>query len=192
MTSRDGHAQLRVRILGGLAFTLTVAIALTITGCHVTKPGETTPPVNAAKALQELQALPSFEDTKAQVLGVMHEITTAARQLMPSTSWETLDQGMAETCHRPPYEQADARGFFLPDEVATNVNLSEQNWPKIQEAAKTAAAKLDATEIQVMKDKPGDHDVGFYGPGGLFIKVGYGGNLVVSGYTGCRLPQEKK
>ena len=46
--------------------------------------------------------------------------------------------------------------------------------------------------MQVMKNEPGNHDVGFYGPTGLFIKVGYRGNLVVSGYTGCRLPRDKK
>jgi Lipoprotein confined to pathogenic Mycobacterium len=31
-----------------------------------------------------------------------------------------------------------------------------------------------------------------YGPTGIFIKVGYRGNLVVSGCTGCRLPRDKK
>ncbi|WP_367141374.1 LppA family lipoprotein [Mycobacterium sp.] len=37
-----------------------------------------------------------------------------------------------------------------------------------------------------------DHDVRFYGPTGISIGVGYRGNLVVSGSTGCRLPRERK
>jgi hypothetical protein len=41
-----------------------------------------------------------------------------------------------------------------------------------------------------MRDSPGSHDIGFYGPAGLFVKVSYRGNLVVAGYTGCRLPRE--
>jgi Lipoprotein confined to pathogenic Mycobacterium len=49
--------------------------------------------------------------------------------------------------------------------------------------------KIGATDIQVMKNQPGNHDVWLSGPAGIFIKVGYQGNLVVSGYTGCRLPR---
>lgn len=42
------------------------------------------------------------------------------------------------------------------------MSVSEQQWATIQEAAKQAAAKIDATEIQVMQNNPGNHDVGFY------------------------------
>ncbi|MBS4730124.1 hypothetical protein MSM1_17895 [Mycobacterium sp. SM1] len=64
--------------------------------------------------------------------------------------------------------------------------------PKILEAAKEAAAKLDATESQVMQDKPGDHDVRLYGPARISIGIGFQKSLVVTGYTGCRLPRDKK
>jgi len=157
----------------------------------VYQPYPPTPPTVADKALEVLKSLPSFEDTKTQVQNAMNEITTAASHLIPSITWETLDEGSGGNCERP-YEQTDGKRYFLPDEIAENVDVSEQNWAKIQQAAKKAAAKLEATEIQVMKDQPGDHDVGFYGPTGIFIKVGYRGNLVVSGYTGCRLPHDKK
>jgi len=42
------------------------------------------------------------------------------------------------------------------------------------------------------KTQPGKHDVWFSCPAGVFIKFSYKGNMVVSGYTGCRLPQNKK
>ena len=29
-------------------------------------------------------------------------------------------------------------------------------------------------------------------PTGISIKIGYRGNIVVAGYTGCRLPRDKK
>jgi Lipoprotein confined to pathogenic Mycobacterium len=119
------------------------------------------------------------------------QITTAASQLIPTITWETPQEGSGDNCERP-YEQTDGKRYFLPNEVAAKVDVSESNWAKIQQAAKDAAAKLDATEVQVMKDQPGNHDVGFYGPTGLFIKVSYGGNLVIGGYTGCRLPRDKK
>nr|WP_318546639.1 LppA family lipoprotein [Mycobacterium lepraemurium] len=43
-----------------------------------------------------------------------------------------------------------------------------------------------------MDNQPRNHDVGFYGPTGVFIKISYSGNLVISGYTGCRLPRDTK
>ena len=82
--------------------------------------------------------------------------------------------------------------MFLPDRVAANVAVSEAEWAQIFQIAKDASAKVGATEIQAMHDEPGHHAAGFYGPAGLFIKVGYQGNLGISGYTGCRLPQAQK
>lgn len=174
-----------------ILFTAVAAIALAAGGCHVNQPHAPTPPDDAGKALQELKSLPSFEDTQTQVQAVMNEITAAASKVIPSVTWETPHEGSGLGCQKP-YEQTDGRAYFLPDAVAANVSVSEQQWATIQESAKQAAAKVDATDMQVMQNNPGNHDVGFYGPTGIFIKVGYRGNLVVSGYTGCRLPRDKK
>ncbi|MEB3032993.1 LppA family lipoprotein [[Mycobacterium] nativiensis] len=157
----------------------------------MSQPYEPTPPSVAAEAADVLRSLPSLEDTQAQVQAAMNEITAAAGQLISSVRWETLHEGSGGNCERP-YEQTAGKRYFLPDAIAQNVDVSEQAWAKLEQAAKVAAAKLDATEVQVMQNQPGNHDVGFYGPTGLFIKVGYRGNLVVSGYTGCRLPREAK
>lgn len=171
--------------------TAVVAIALAAGGCHVNQPYAATPPTDAAKALSVLRSLPSFEDTQTQVQAAMNEITAAASKVIPSITWETPHEGSGDNCERP-YEQTDGKRYFLPDAVAANVPVSEQQWTTIQETAKHAAARIGATDVQVMQDNPGNHDVGFYGPTGIFIKVGYRGNLVVSGYTGCRLPRDKK
>jgi hypothetical protein len=76
--------------------------------------------------------------------------------------------------------------------VATGADISEADWVTILAAAKVSAAKLGATDEQVMQDGPSNHDVGFLGPAGTFIKIGYQGNLCISAFTGCRLPQDKK
>ncbi|MDA3662702.1 LppA family lipoprotein [Mycobacterium xenopi] len=156
------------------------------------QPYPPTPPTEAAKALEELKSLPSFEDTKEQVQAAMNDITSAATNIIPSITWETPHEGSSENCQRQPYEQADARAYFLPDEVAVRVPVSESQWVQILQAAKEAAAKIGATNVQVMQNQPGNHDVWFSGPTGIFIKIGYRGNLVVSGYTGCRLPRDKR
>lgn len=100
----------------------------------------------------------------------------------------TKDTGNCEA----PYEQTDGKRYFLPNRVAENVGISEQQWADLLQVAKDAAAKLGATDVQVTQDQPRNHDVWFTGPAGVFIKFSSKGNMVVSGYTGCRLPQDKK
>ncbi|MGV0625699.1 LppA family lipoprotein [Mycolicibacter minnesotensis] len=172
-----------------------LAVVLAITaltaGCDVYQPYEPTSPSVAAEALEVLKSLPSFEDTQAQVQAAMDEITAAAGRIIPSAHWQTPHEGSGLGCGRP-YEQSGGRAYILPDAIAARVVVSEQAWAQLEAAAKVAAAKLDATEVQVMQNQPNNHDVGFYGPTGVFIKIGYRGNLVVSGYTGCRLPRDKK
>lgn len=169
----------------------TLAALLAVTGCHVEQPYEPTRPSAAAQALQQLKALPSLEDTKAQVQAAMDEITAAAGTLIPSIKFESPDAGTTGNCERP-YENSDGQRIFLPDRVAPNVIISEQNWAAIAQVAKDSAAKIGATDVQVLQDQPANHDVWFSGPTGIFIKIAYQGNLVVSGYTGCRLPAAKK
>lgn len=167
------------------------ALMLTTTGCHVGSEYEQTSAVDSAKALETLKSLPSLEDTKAQVQAAMDTITAKARTLNPSINWRTLDQETWDNCERP-YDQTDGQRFFLPDAVAEHVSLSEDDWTRILQTAKDAAAALGATNVQVLQDQPGNHDVWFSSPTGISIKIGYQGNLVVSGYTGCRLPKSKK
>ena len=123
-------------------------------------PYEPTPPSLAAKALDELHARPSLEDTTIQVQTAMDEITAAASKVIPSATWETLDEGSRGNCQRP-YEQTDGKRYFLPDMIADRVPVSEADWATIVQAAKESAAKLGATDIQVMQDQPGNHDMRF-------------------------------
>ncbi len=150
-----------------------------------------TPPTEAAKAHEVLKALPSLEDTRTQLQAVLNEITTAATQLNPSITWKTADNADSGNCPAP-YETTDGKSAYLPNAIAANISITENDWDTILTSAKKSAARLGATEVQVFQDSPGKHDVGLYGPAGIFVKIGYSGNLVVSGYTGCRLPAGKK
>jgi hypothetical protein len=105
--------------------------------------------------------------------------------------WATASNEDTGNCETP-YEQTDGKRYFLPNRVAENVAVSEQQWTDLLQIAKGAASKLGATEVQVMQDQPGKHDVWFTGPAGVFVKFSYKGNMVVSGYTGCRLPRDRK
>ena len=175
----------------GLLCAAIVVTALAATGCHVEKPYEPTPSTEAAQALEELKSLPSFEETKTQVQAAIDEITAAASEVVPSITWQAPHEGSTGNCEAP-YEQTDGQRYFLPNAVAVGVSVSEPDWARILQAAKESADKIGATEMQVIHDQPGKHDVWFSGPTGIFIKIGYSGNLAVSGYTGCRLPRDKK
>jgi hypothetical protein len=148
---------------GGLSFE---ALILALAGCHAEKPYEPTPSTEAAKALQDLKSLPSFEDTKAQVQAAMAEITAGAQTLVPSITRQTFHEGSSGNCDRP-YEQANGRDYFFPDQVAVRAAISEEDWAKILQMAKDSAAKIGATDIQVMKNQPGNHDVWLSGRGNI-------------------------
>ncbi|MCV7420506.1 hypothetical protein H7K45_08135 [Mycobacterium yunnanensis] len=157
----------------------------------MSQPDPPTPTTTAAQALDQLKSLPSLEDTKTQLQGVVDEIKDAANRVVPDLGWQTLHGETAGNCQAP-FEQTDGKRLFLPDEVAPGADVSEEDWAAILSAARAAAAKLDATDVQVMQDGPRNHDVGFYGPTGIFVKVGYQGNLTIASYTGCRLPNSAK
>ncbi|WP_325334706.1 LppA family lipoprotein [Mycobacterium sp.] len=182
-----GTNRQRYRLLSAAA----VALALLTTGCHVSNPDAPTPSTDAATALDQLKALPSLEDTTTQVQAAIDEITTAASKVVPDIVWTTATNEDTGNCEAP-YDQTDGKRYFLPNRVANDVALTEQQWTDLLKTAKDAAAKLQATDVQVMQDQPGKHDVWFTGPAGVFIKFSYKGNMVVSGYTGCRLPKDKK
>lgn len=153
-------------------------------------PNEPTPPDEAAQALEQLRSLPSLEDTKTQVQAVMDEIISASIRVIPAMVWNTQANAVGSGCLAP-YDQTGGKSYHLPNHYA-RADVSEADWAKILQAAQRAAAKLDATEVQIMKDEPGDRDVRFYGPARISIGIGYGGNLGISGYTGCRLPADQK
>lgn len=175
-----------MRIVGVLG----AALAVLTAGCTVTRPGEPTPAVSAEITAQ-LMALPSLEDTKAQLLGAIDEIATAASGIVPGMRFADYHGESGLTCDGP-YEGSGARGRYLPNRVGEGATVSEAQWARIQDAARAAAAAVEATDVRVVKDSPGDHDVWFTGPGGSSIKLAYQVNLVISGYTGCRLLAEDR
>lgn len=154
------------------------------------QPGPAASPTSTAAAVDQLKSLASLEDTKAQVQKAMNEITAAATRVVPALEWLPLHGETPNGCEAP-FDRTDGQSIILPD-LTAGADVTEPQWQAILAAAKQSAAKVGATDMQVMQDGPTHHDVGFYGPAGIFIKIGYQGNLVVSGNTGCRLPSAAK
>ena len=177
-----------MRITGTRAAAL--CAALLVTGCTMTHPGMPQPNT-AAEMNAKLMALPSLEETKRQLQGAIDEISTAATQIVPGIRFTDYHGESGQKCDGP-YADTAARGRYLSDRAGEGAKVSEEQWAKIADVAKAAAAKVDAKDVQVLKDSPGDHDVWFTGPGGSAIKLSYQVNLVITGYTGCRLLDEDR
>ena len=169
---------------------LCAALLLTATGCTMTHPGSPQPTASA-DINDQLMAWPSLEETKRQLEGVVDEISTVASTIVPGLTFGDFHGESGLKCDGP-YADTAARGRYLPDRAGEDATVSEEQWAKVLDVAKAAAAKVGAMDVQVMKDNPGDHDVWFTGPGGIAIKLSSRVNLVISGYTGCRLLEEDR
>ena len=157
----------------------------------MTQPGSPTPPSSAAMA-EQLMAWPSLEETQRQLQGAIDEIATATTALVPGIRFTDYHGESGISCTDGPYQGTEARARYMPDRAGEGATVSEAQWATIVDVTKAAAAKVDVTTMQVLKDSPGDHDVWFTGPGGSAIKLAYQVNLVISGYTGCRLLEEDR
>ncbi|WP_433204868.1 LppA family lipoprotein [Nocardia sp. CA-107356] len=167
------------------------ATALLTTGCGLTdKPYAPTPPSESNKALVKLLDLPSLEDTQRQVQAAVDQIVSAASSLMPGIAWAPKHGTTSAGCP-PPYEGLGGELMYLPDQVSTDIPVSEQDWAKIYQIAHDTASKLGTTGVEINKNAPGNHDVRFFNDTGTAIILSYQGNLVISGDTGCRLPKDK-
>jgi len=176
--------------VSGLVNGCAVVLAL-VTGCDVNQPYQPSPSTDAAQASEELRKLPSLEEATTKLDGALDSITAAASQRIPSIIWINGTNEDSGSCPAP-YDKSDGMSAYLPNRIAENVSVSEQDWHDLVAVAKDAAATIGATAVQAMKDEPRNHDVWFTGPAGAFVKFSYKGNLVVSGYTGCRLPDAKR
>lgn len=167
-----------------------VVVLVLATGCDVNQQYQPTPSTDAAQAVEELRSLPSLEETTTKLQEALDSITAAASQRIPSIVWINGTNEDSGSCPAP-YDTSDGISAYLPNRIAEDVAMSEQDWGDLLVVAKDAAATVGATDVQTMKDEPRNHDVWFTGAAGLSVKVSYKGNLVVAGYTGCRLPEAK-
>ena len=164
---------------------MVLAAALVLAGCGSGDDGP------AAQARKELTGLPSLEDTKTQLTGAMDQIVSAVRVVLPKAVWDDGGNETTTSCNSS-YADTDGKLWFAPDRVVPEVPLRPEKWAKIEAAARDAAARIGATEVQVARDLPTHRDVWFRGPAGMAIEVAYQGNLVIAGTTGCRLPADVK
>ena len=173
---------------------------------HIT---DSTSPEETADALEQLQILPSLEETKAQMQSAFDEIIAEAGHTIPGIVWEPATTIGYETACSPPYEQTGGSRYRFPSYQA-RVEIFQHDWDAFMTAAYPVSAKIGASDVDGWSReaptstpspeeldsgvKVGPDDVTFTGPAHMVftfrIEHSDGDTLWVGGATGCRLPGE--
>lgn len=184
--------------------------ALTATSCaqveNLLELPEATPPDRTAQAIEQLQALPSLEETKAEMQSALDEIIAEVGRDIPGIVWEPATTIGYETACAPPYEQTGGSRYRFPSHQARG-EILQKDWDVFMKAAYPIGAKIGAVEVDGWSSehaaptpsgvdsaadaKVGPGDVTFEGPAHMVFtfrtEQGDESNLWIGGATGCRL-----
>ena len=172
------------------AITCLVSIALLATGCHVTDPYKPTDTGQASQAADTLKSLPSLEDTHTEVEFALVKLGKQITTMVPSVTWEWRREDSRGGCN-PPYEQSDGELILLRNYVS-DTPIPEQNWKQAYDLAQQTASSLGATDLTVFKDERNNHDLQFTSETGTTLRFGSQAAALITGSTGCRLPNGNK
>ncbi|WP_433662686.1 LppA family lipoprotein [Nocardia sp. CA-128927] len=168
---------------------LVAAAAIAASACGLTeKPyGEPSSATDTSHAAEVLKTRPSLEDSEKQLEQAVEQIAAAATSLDAGIRWQWNDQRSTLGCEKP-FDQTDGQQVYLRFYLADRP-ISDEAWPRYQDQARTIAAAAGATGFQVVQDKPGHHDVRFFGEDGTTFSVSSQDKAVINARVGCRLPQ---
>ncbi len=144
-----------------------------------------------AHAEAELRQLPSVEDTERQLAVLLQRIADAAKTVAPELEWRTLrDRGQGKLgCPSPYLETAGVS--MTTDSLTSAVPITDDEWPRVLQAARDLAAETGITALTVRADTPGRHDITLHAPDhGNEITLGTNKAALLTGLTGCRYREE--
>ncbi|WP_433625760.1 LppA family lipoprotein [Nocardia sp. CA-120079] len=187
----------RVNLAAGITAVVIVAIGALVIGHAIMNDGSTKPTTEqeTAAAVQTLRNRSNLEDAEAQLHSAVEQIAAVATELVPGIQWEWIDDHARLDCSQP-FDKTNGRMARLQNRWARYTPIPEDVWPQFLERARVIAAGVGATSPQTMKDSSGTpegqraHDVWFYNETeGTTIKIASDRATIISGETGCHLPQ---
>lgn len=164
-----------------------IALALLATGCHLNDPYEPTEAIEASKAADTLNQLPSLEDTYAQMEAAIMHLGQQITAIAPTVSWDWRREDSRGNCMAP-FEQTDGERIVFRNYVS-DTPIPEQHWQQAYDLAVETAHSVGADNLTVFKDNPNDHDVQFTSDTGTTLRFGSQAAALITGSTGCRLPR---
>jgi len=165
--------------------------AATLLGCGTTTTGQPAPTSGTGMAAPRdpdaiLRDRPPFEAAQQQYLAAVTDTANRIAALAPGLTWQVEENGWrgcgGEFVHTKGV-QAYVFAVFsgpIPDPV----------WPRTVPIVVDAAARLGATTVQPLADRPADHEIVVTGTGGVEVRFGTAAATVLSTKSDCRLRQQ--
>jgi Lipoprotein confined to pathogenic Mycobacterium len=132
-----------------------------------------------------LRTKPSFEAAQQEYRNAMQDMATRVAALVPGLTWQTKEDSW-RGCGG---QYAQTAGVQVYVYIVFAGSVPEDKWTPALEIVKDGAARLGATNITTLVDKPGDRDVMFGGADGIEIEFGTKANTILSAKSDCRLRQ---
>jgi hypothetical protein len=132
-----------------------------------------------------LQSKPSFEAAQQEYRNAMQDMATRVATLVPGLTWQTKEDSW-RGCGG---EYAQTAGVQVYVYIVFAGPVPDDKWTPALEIVKDGAARLGATNMTKLVDKPGDRNVMFGGKDGIEIEYGTKASTILSAKSDCRLRQ---
>ncbi|MCX2729670.1 LppA family lipoprotein [Saccharopolyspora sp. NFXS83] len=171
-------------------FAILAALTLSLTGCGG---GELGPEYGGSMEEQraELMSRPSMEEASARYLEMQDRIRDELGAAFPWIQWE-----QSRELHRAGCSDFDA--FTDTGESKTlgvwraEGNIPDPEWPRAEQIVAQVSAEYGFTPPETVVSRPSDHQVVGSDRYGAGYRFGTAKRTVLSGSTGCHLPQAEK
>lgn len=133
----------------------------------------------------QLRSKGPAEDALPRYEAAVQATADDLNKLVPGLTWRWNREAKYVDCTG---DFADTRGIrIITRNFVSNGPIPDQAWPEALQVVRTHAAELGATQQHVYADKPGHHDVAFYGDNGIELAVIASGQVVLTATTDCYL-----
>ncbi|MFR9730179.1 LppA family lipoprotein [Saccharopolyspora sp. MS10] len=170
-------------------FAVLAVLALSLTGCG----GELGPEFGGSMEEQraELMSRPSIEEASARYLEMHERIRDELAAAFPWIRWEQSRELNRAGC-------SDFEDFTYTGESHTlgvwraEGNIPDPEWPRAEQIVARIGADYGFTPPETVVSRPSDHQVVGSDRYGAGYRFGTAKRTVISGSTGCHLPQAEK
>lgn len=170
-------------------FALVAALMLSITGC-----GNELVPKNGGSMEEqraELLRRPSIEEASARYLEMNSRVQEEINKSFPGMLWEKKQETVRAGCADFDAFADTAEGWSLEIWMAKG-NLPDADWPRAEKIFADVTADYGFGPPKPIVNRPADHEVTVFDPYGATYSFGTAANTLLSGNTGCHLPQAEK
>ncbi|GAB2676344.1 hypothetical protein GCM10027271_41600 [Saccharopolyspora gloriosae] len=139
----------------------------------------------------ELLQRPSIEEVTSRYQEMHSRIRDELAQSFPSIRWEEVEKGTKAGCIGfDDFSSASESNTLAM--WATDGTIPDPEWPRAEQIVAQVSAEYGFTPPETVVSRPSDHQVVGSDRYGAGYRFGTAKRTVLSGSTGCHLPQAEK